>query len=233
MMSWESIEEKFFNQVRGKLKGNLMLYCLTGSSARGEFIEGWSDLDVLLVTRRLSGEVLKVVQQATNNSEAIKIGVTLYSYDEMFKKNFLDAKTLVTLSLIGSNYYQPRIISVEISNLLVRGVNTGSKSIDAAEFAYLLHRLKRELMLLPNPNHSEKESYKLVMTLIKVILRHKGYIARNHQEAFDMAKQHLPGLKIKMPEIKEVISNISGRPDRLKIYMSFLDWLVAKNNSLF
>ena len=42
---------KFYKEIKNILQDNLMLFMVTGSAGIGKIHEGWSDIDILIVTK--------------------------------------------------------------------------------------------------------------------------------------------------------------------------------------
>src|SRR3989344_3206550 len=90
--SYKDVFMNFMNKIKKEIDNNLVLLILTGSGGRDKIIEGWSDLDVMIVLKDFSPNDAILIYNAAK-SFFIKIGATLYSKSE-FEAGLVDSKTV-------------------------------------------------------------------------------------------------------------------------------------------
>jgi len=155
----------FVNGVRELLGGEILLLVLTGSGGREEIIDGWSDLDVLIVLNQITRLSLDQIADLVSKS-AIKIGTTIYSQAE-FERGILDSKTVINMEFIRQRILKPIIVH---KDLKVRYLTKTSRAKrDKIALPEFLHELKRALYNQDTFNvHSVA---KTIDTIMKIILR--------------------------------------------------------------
>lgn len=70
---------KFYKEIKNILQDNLMLFMVTGSAGIGKIHEGWSDIDILIVTKSYIIDDIRKIQEVIRKLSDIKIGTTIYS----------------------------------------------------------------------------------------------------------------------------------------------------------
>ncbi len=162
----EFYESKFFSEVIKTFSERIMFYCVTGSTARKEFIENWSDLDIVLGLDTLSLNDLYVVQSVISNvGSPIKIGLTIYSLSELENIKLLDRKSVNTLYNIQIGTYVTRIMKINNLPTVTMEILTETNSHGVPEYT---HQMKRELML-GLEKFNEKKVYKIITYLSRFL----------------------------------------------------------------
>ncbi|MEK6890240.1 MAG: hypothetical protein AABX35_03570 [Nanoarchaeota archaeon] len=138
--SYRDIFMNFINKIKKDIANNLVLLILTGSGGRDKIIEGWSDLDVMIVLKDFSPDDAILIYN-TAKIFSIKIGATVYSKSE-FEAGLVDSKTVFNLELIRNGIIKPIILD---NNL---------------KFPFFSVSYRRELhkKLLPNMLHNLKRN---------------------------------------------------------------------------
>src|SRR5699024_8448747 len=101
------------------LQDNLMLFMVTGSAGIGKIHEGWSDIDILIVTKSYIIDDIRKIQKVIRKLSDIKIGTTIYSQKE-FENNMIYGKTMYSLlnlyhNNLHLNYYNTKLKIPEIT----------------------------------------------------------------------------------------------------------------------
>lgn len=110
---------KFYKEIKNILQDNLMLFMVTGSAGIGKIHEGWSDIDILIVTKSYIIDDIRKIQEVIRKLSDIKIGTTIYSQKE-FENNMIDGKTMYSLlnlyrNNLHLNYYNTKLKIPEIT----------------------------------------------------------------------------------------------------------------------
>jgi len=226
LAKYQKIENDFFYHLESELAGDLLFYCVTGSLARKSIKPNWSDIDILIVFANYSEKIFNVLSSALdNNKSGVKIGTTFYSIDEFTAKNiFKDPKTIYSLELIKSGVYNPRkccnIVIDEIDKLVDPDFSNWSSIIS---FTMLLHEYKRAL--LPCGDIDEKKVYKLLNTLLKILLRRKGIVALSYENVLNEAKNNLSGFNFNLVSPEDITRDKESVNKRKKEYIKILNWI--------
>ena len=230
LKQYQKIEENFFEFLNSKLSNELLFYCVTGSLARESIIAEWSDIDILIVFIEYNEKVFETLSAALkNNKSNIKIGTTFYSIDEFIAKNiFKDPKTICSLELINSGIYNPRKCKKHIFNNIKKIVDLNFSSWSSViSFAMILHEYKRAL--LSYENIDEKKVYKLLNTLLKILLMQKGLKVLSYEDVLNEAKGSLEGFDFKIELPQKILKNKEDVNMRKKEYIKILNWLKNTN----
>lgn len=223
-------EVQFYESLLLSIKEEICLYCVTGSLGRNETIPGWSDIDVLIVIK----DYKKVTFESINNAlskinSGIKIGTTIFSLEEFNHQYFKDAKTYVSINLIESGRYKPRIITPEIK--LVRADEVLNKYMDIVCFSVCSHNLKRSLLKIDD--YDENKVYKLIIVLLKITLSRLGIVAMGYKDTLAKASKYIPNFDIKIPEPEKIMAEPKNKTERYAIYFSILKWLDENTDRIF
>jgi hypothetical protein len=213
------IEKDFFFNLKNEFGGNLLLYCVTGGLGRKEIINGWSDIDILLVFNlQFNSDFYIRFKKITDKKYPIKIGCTFYTVDEFRNTLYKDAKTLHAISLIKKGIYSPRIND---SKIQLKNIDTSLiPNYNLTNFADSLHEFKRELMYYPDLN--EKKIVKIQFRMMKIILRRIGFMAYGYKDTSTNFASAFPEFKkVVTPEM--VIGNAITLKQRYNFYLAFLN----------
>ena len=112
-------------------KDNLNSLFLAGSTGKGEMIDGWSDLDIYIITNKLDLESNKKFYELSLKEEKIHIGTTFYTIDNI-NNLFVDAKTIISI--------------YEYQNYNVNAFIYGKINFPKIEYSYLVNRTAKPLI---------------------------------------------------------------------------------------
>ncbi len=178
--AYEQVAKSYFEDIKEIYGEDLLLFMITSSCSIGECIEGWSDIDVLIVTKTLNFVKLKMAHDRAV-TYPIKIALAALSEHEA-RNGIVDSKTRVVL-------YQ---ISTGIANTnFVNGASFPETSLDDVRITdnqvlpYYLHRLRR---LLYAPSDDKRTIIKYLYLVSKILLRRRenGEIwATSYVEAYE------------------------------------------------
>lgn len=213
------IEENFYQRLSVRLKNKILLYCVTGGLGRGQIIDGWSDIDILLVFKTLNRDILLTIKEVLEkNKSNIKIGPTLYSLKEFNDSLYKDPKTYHNINLIVNKILKPRIISKKLHLKYYPDL----ENLDNVDVAKAIHTIKRELLLGPK-DFNEKKIYKLIIMIFKICLRNKNIECYAYDEIISKARKILRYDKI-IPRPEQIIAD-SDQEKRYGNYLDFINWL--------
>ncbi len=217
------VENDFFKIIERLENDNLLFYCVTGSLARNDLIEGWSDIDLLMVFKEYSSDLFSHINEAlSGNKSMIKIGTTFYSRKEFNSKElFKDPKTRHAIEYINKAIYIPRINNQTI--VLPELDKKMTMTYDLVDMAKYLHNIRREL--IDQTKFNERSVYKLIISVIKMLLYRQNIQALGYKDALAMAKDNLTYFNIELPLPMEILEFPKDKNKRYNNYIKFLNWL--------
>ena len=181
---------EFFYKLENIFGDNLSLFVVTGSGGREKIIDGWSDLDVLIVLKDFSPEQDINLAKLVEN-QPVKVGITVYSKQE-FENGLVDSKTIFNLELIRERILLPIILEKGIR--LPYFSVAYRKSLHRELLPNLIHELRRSLYYPDKLNiHSIAKNIDTIMKFILSINQGvliSGY--REVQEEFYKQFQNCP-----------------------------------------
>ncbi len=168
----------FYKEIKNILKDKLMLFMVTGSVGIGKIHDGWSDIDILIVTKSYIIDDIKKIQEVIRRLSDIKIGTTIYSQKE-FESNMIDGKTMYSLL----NLYR--------NNLHLNYYNTDLKipavTLDMMKQKHLallpdyVHKLKRLVYI---NKYDKKTIIKTMNLIMKIYVVQKNIIPKEYEDVF-------------------------------------------------
>lgn len=168
----------FYKEIKNILKDKLMLFMVTGSGGIGKIHDGWSDIDILIVTKSYIIDDIKKIQEVIRKLSDIKIGTTIYSQKE-FESNMIDGKTMYALL----NLYR--------NNLHLNYYNTDLKiptvTLDMMKQKHLallpdyVHKLKRLVYI---NKYDKKTIIKTMNLIMKIYVVQKNIIPKEYEDVF-------------------------------------------------
>lgn len=216
------IEKNFFETIKKQEKKNLLLYCVTGGLGRNNLVEGWSDIDVLMVFNEYSTSLFFHLNESLKiNRSKIKIGTTFYSLNEFNSTlYFKDPKTYHAIELIKKGIFVPKI---QANNVILPDIDRETLKIyDMVDMAKYLHNIRRQL--IHRLEFDEHSVYKQLFSIIKILLYRQGILAFGYQEVLSKAKKYLHDFRFNLPLPKELINFPNQKKDRYNVYVDLLKW---------
>lgn len=180
--SYSPIIESYVKRIIDKLKDNLEMIYIIGSSATEDVVANWSDIDVIIVLKEYVIEDIEIIKKVSNSYE-IKIGNTLYSKKE-FENKYIDSKTYYYLYLYNNNVLDITYLN---KDLIIPKI-TFEECLLATKIVLLndLHNLKRLLTYDFLSNQQLKVMYKKLYVIMKSILIINKKFPKNYEETFKM-----------------------------------------------
>ena len=169
---------KFYKEIKNILQDNLMLFMVTGSAGIGKIHEGWSDIDILIVTKSYIIDDIRKIQEVIRKLSDIKIGTTIYSQKE-FENNMIDGKTMYSLLNLHSNnlhlnYYNTKLrIPVITLNMM--------KQKHLALLPDYVQKLKRLVYI---NKYDKKTIIKTMNLIMKIYVVQKNIIPKEYEDVF-------------------------------------------------
>lgn len=168
----------FYKEIKNILKDKLMLFMVTGSVGIGKIHDGWSDIDILIVTKSYIIDDIKKIQEVIRKLSDIKIGTTIYSQKE-FESNMIDGKTMYS------------ILNLYRNNLHLNYYNTDLKipavTLDMMKQKHLallpdyVHKLKRLVYI---SKYDKKTIIKTMNLIMKIYVVQKNVIPKEYEDVF-------------------------------------------------
>ena len=170
---------KFYKEIKNILQDNLMLFMVTGSAGIGKIHEGWSDIDILIVTKSYIIDDIRKIQEVISKLSNIKIGTTIYSQKE-FENNMIDGKTMYSLLNLYSNnlhlnYYNTKLKIPEITLNMM-------KQKHLALLPDYVHKLKRLVYI---NKYDKKTIIKTMNLIMKIYVVQRNVIPKEYEDVFN------------------------------------------------
>lgn len=142
------------------------LVAVTGSSGRGRYQPGWSDLDMLIVADRTAWSVVRsAIAELRTSLGDIKLGLTLITSAEC-RAGALTPRLVHTLRQIGTGEIAVQWCAPDL--LLPCPTPDDDAAISLSDGAFAAIELRRQLM---RPEFEARTVFKLAALLAKVMLR--------------------------------------------------------------
>ena len=169
----------FYKEIKNILKDKLMLFMVTGSVGIGKIHDGWSDIDILIVTKSYIIDDIRKIQEVISKLSNIKIGTTIYSQKE-FENNMIDGKTMYSLLNLYSNnlhlnYYNTKLKIPEITLNMM-------KQKHLALLPDYVHKLKRLVYI---NKYDKKTIIKTMNLIMKIYVVQRNVIPKEYEDVFN------------------------------------------------
>lgn len=161
--------ENILDYVKCLFRNDLIALLVGGSISRKQYIQNWSDIDILLFVRRYSLEQNEQLGRFLRQVD-IKTGCTVFSEYEI-KNKLLDAKSLYSIYAYNSGRITSLLYGAIPYDLSVTFENLKQKN--KMVIPETIHKLKRLLNDSINDSiteKSQKEIFKLTVLVMKVYL---------------------------------------------------------------
>ncbi|MDR2523988.1 MAG: hypothetical protein LBC95_00390 [Candidatus Nomurabacteria bacterium] len=181
MKHYVSVVERYFTDAKKILGDKMLMYMLTSSCSLNACIDGWSDIDILIVTENLDFTELKALHSAQRQYD-IKIALALLSRHELANAMF-DDKTNLVFYQIAQGLSAPNFIVDNPPLVLPRVELAQIQQDDIRMLPMYLHKLRR---FLYTPTNDKRAIIKMLYIVVKMRLRSSGheFIAMSYPEAF-------------------------------------------------
>ena len=178
-------KESIFNYIT-ELKNNLgdvlKLVLLIGSSSSGYVVDGWSDIDIILVLENYKIEYVNIIKKIVQRYD-IKIGNTIYSKTE-FENKRIDPKTYYYLLLVQENY-----IKIQYNSSRLNIPKVTMKECQDQYMTWLMeyfHSYKRMWLYQEISEEKIREIFKNTYLIMKAILIINNYRPQNYEQVFNL-----------------------------------------------
>lgn len=180
--SYSKIIQSYIEKIKEKLKDNLEMIYIIGSSATKDVVVNWSDVDTIIVLKEYNYYDIETIKEVSNSYE-IKIGNTLYSKKE-FENKIIDPKTYYYLYLYNNNILDISYLKKDLAMPEI----TFEECISTTKIILFndLHNLKRTLTYENLSKQQIKTMYKKLYVIMKSILIINGKLPKNYKETFEM-----------------------------------------------
>ncbi len=169
--------EKYLEEAKAVFKEDLLLFMVTGSCALGFCIDGWSDINVLIVTKNFDLPKYKIIHNAAVN-HSIHIVLTLLTRYE-FENNLLDDETRVAVWQLNEKWLLPNFVrgGLNAPDIKIRDIQEDDKRMMPA----YLHEIKN--IFFGDVRGMKVPIIKLLYTIIKMELRRRGCVVYSYTGA--------------------------------------------------
>ena len=175
---YRNIAEKYLAEAQTIFGNDLLFFSITSSCAMDLCIDGWSDIDVLIVTKNFDLEKNKLIHEA-GSAHDIRIALMLLTQYE-FEHNLLDDKTRVVIWQLRERQICPNFVNGSLS---IPYVTLGSiQNDDKTMMPTYLHKLRR--LFWEDTKNSKRPIIKMLYIVIKMRLRQRERIVYTYVGAF-------------------------------------------------
>jgi hypothetical protein len=160
------IETNILQQFRDEL----LLFSVVGSCATESSILNWSDIDILIIVKKLTNNILKYLSQI-NLKYPIHIGINCFDSNQVLNMD-LDIKNKWYIYYIQQKYIYPSYLNSEFKSPTI------SMSQLVTEEAFEINELKFSInrMIHGGNKNNTKSLFKDLITLLKIELRKRNII---------------------------------------------------------
>jgi predicted nucleotidyltransferase len=172
----------YFDDVKKLLGRDVLMFMLTGSCALGSCLDGFSDIDVMVVVEEFDFFKLKEMHEAAEKYP-IRIALTVFSRSEVDCR-MLDGKTYNFLYQLGQGMLSPNYLTryLDLPKISLEDLREN----DRKTLPDKLFRLKRLLYTPFVPPSDKQDIIKTLYLVIKIRLRSHAHdiVATSYREAF-------------------------------------------------
>ena len=218
--NYQEVFDEFLRRI-SSLFSDIILLTLTGSGGQERVINNWSDLDVLIVLKRLEEKKIKIIYKSVE-ALPIKIGLTIYSKEE-FEEGLVDSKTVWNIQIIKDKKITPLIFKKDLK--LPNFSKECNINIHRLVIPKKIHTIKRNLA--KNSNYNIKSIAKDIDSIMKfAIFSVKGEIVTGYREVQDLFYNLFP----ECPEVSDVFEIIKGIDREIYYHQcwEFLNYLASR-----
>ena len=151
--------KKFFHN-------DLRMFCVHGSFERGNFIEGWSDIDIIISVKNINYYDVKRFYYNFPKTN-IKVGTTIYDEKEIVNLN-VDSKTLFVLFCVNHGRIVPQYLKSKKTIPSISMSDIRNKNLFV--LPEIAHSLRCLLFREPMTKANIKKIVKTMNQLMKIIL---------------------------------------------------------------
>lgn len=216
-ISYRDVIEGYYKDARRILCENMIMFMLTSSCSLNACIEGWSDIDILVIVEQLDFTELKALHEEALKYD-INIALAILSRKEVINKMF-DDKTGVVFYQLTTGMITPNYIKSDLLEEIPQVDLEEIKHNDVLMLPWYLHKLRR---LLFAPSDDKRAIIKMLYIVIKMKLRMNNVIVISYTEAYGkFAKKY--GM-----ESVDIISEMLGEQKLSDGFIKFARQIVEK-----
>ena len=214
---YRTIAKNYLSEAQAIFGDDLLLFAITSSCALDLCIDGWSDIDVLIVTKGFDVAKNKLIHKVGNSYE-IRIALMLLTQYE-FEHNLLDDKTRVAIWQLRTTITYPNYVH---GNMIVPDIKFKNiKEDDKTMMPTYLLKLRR--LFWEDTKNSKRPIIKMLYIVIKMELRKRDVIVYSYTSAihkfailygeqeFDISKEISSESKDPSPEFLTYAQRVVGR----------------------
>ncbi len=213
-----------YEECSKQLNTKLKLFLIHGSCARETVIEGYSDIDLILVVEPNDSDTRRILNSIVSKFTNIKIGTTVYGQSE-FERLDIDAKTTYAISKIETGEYFPTFCVPELQ--ISRIDRTILKNKYKESIPDQVHTLRRLLYDDKVDTKKADSVFKIVSHIMRAMLIQEDVDAKGY---FDVYKKFADRFGIKEFNAQEFIkcrtTGISNNFSAVEYGNEFLDFLI-------
>ena len=206
-------------------KDNLVALFLGGSTAKGNCIEGWSDIDLYIITNTLDLESNKEFYEKSKKYK-IHVGTTFYTVN-MINNLEIDSKTFATFY----EYHNYDVNKIIYGNFKVPNITYEQLLAVENDINNLVQSVQRELFNYMIDRNSYKTLIKKTVVLMKVYLNQYckkysfGYrnVCIDYKNLVDNSFDY---------DIEEIIKTNDENDDIVDMVKKILNYIVERNNKM-
>ncbi len=198
-------------------EGDLLLFAITGSCALEFCVDGWSDINALIVTKQLDQDKNKLFYRVCSD-HTIHIAPTLLTQKE-FEKNHLNDASRIAVWQLCERMVQPNYVHgvMNIPSITLKDIQIND------EFAMPNKVQIMKELLWRNAQDNKNEIIKTLYAIIKMNLRKRNCITYSYGGAFKKFAELYGG-----PEFSIFFELVSGSNTPSEQLISYAESVVKR-----
>jgi len=224
-IQYKTCVDKSIFLARKVYKDNLVSIFLAGSTAKGNCIEGWSDIDLYIITNKLDLDANKEFYEKSKKYE-IHIGTTFYTLG-MINNLEIDSKTFAAFY----EYHAFDINKIIYGNFKVPNITYKKLLSVESDINNLVQAVERELFNYMIDKKNFKTLVKKTVVLMKVYLNkyYNKYSYGYHTVSIDYKNYIDSSFNY---DIEEIIKTNDKDNDIVNMVKTIINCVVERNNNM-
>lgn len=166
------------NDMLTQYKEQLLLFSVVGSCAFEASIKNWSDIDILIIVKTLSQDILEYIGKISLGFD-IHVGINCFDLEQIWTMD-LDLKSKWYIYYIQNGILRPNFIHHDFASPIV----SKSQLIKNERFSINESKFAINRLLLDKSYSSTKKILKYIISLIKIELHKYDIICKTIEEVF-------------------------------------------------
>ncbi|MCL2311812.1 MAG: hypothetical protein FWC41_04905 [Firmicutes bacterium] len=166
------------DDILSKYREQLQLFSVVGSCAFEAAIKNWSDIDILIIVKILSQDILEYISKISLGFD-IHVGINCFDLDQVWTMD-LDLKNKWYIYYIQNGILRPNYVNSDFTSpIVLKARLIENERFSVNEYKFAINRL-----LFDKSSSSTKTILKYIISLIKVELHKYDIICKTLEEVF-------------------------------------------------